>query len=658
MVSKRCAARVAAAVFVAVVIALGAACSEKNPRAGHKVLVLGIDGMDYRITRKLINEGKLPSFGKLAQQGGFRPLLSSIPAQSPVAWSNFITGKNPGGHAIFDFIHRDPETMIPYLSTSRTESPSGFISLFGYRIPLNSGKVELLRKGKAFWQLMDERGIPATIFKIPSNFPPAPFGGKSISGMGTPDILGTYGTFSYYTDNPPENADNVSGGEVYTVWVEENGQVRAEIVGPPNVFLDEQPPPDSYCPFTVYVDKERNAAKIEVGDSEIVLSVGEWSDWVEVEFDMMPGVSTSGIVRFYLKEVMPDFKLYVSPVNIDPMDPAMPISTPDDYSREVAEGAGFFYTQGMPQDTKALDYGVLNDDEYAQQVKLVLRERERLFWNEFGNWDEGLLFFYFSTLDLNQHTWWRAMDPKHPLYTKELGAKYGDFIYKLYMEIDKIVGKVMERLGPDDTLIVMSDHGFASYRRKFNLNTWLLENGYIKLEDTATRESVEYLEGVDWENTRAYALGINAVYINLAGRERNGVVSPAEADGLAREIASKLEKVKDPETGRNPVRKAYISKDVFRGEYVDKAPDIIVGYRRGYRGSDDSALGRFPKEVFADNKDKWSGDHCIDPHEVPGVLIANKGIAMEKPALYDLTVTVLKEYGIEPLPGMIGKPVW
>jgi len=643
--------------IVAIVGMSAVSCKKDNPRAKHKVLILGIDGMDFHITHDMIKKGKLPNFGKLAQEGGFTPLLSSIPAQSPVAWANFITGQNPGGHAIFDFIGRNPKTMFPFLSTSEATSPSRFMSLFKYRIPLDSGDLKLLRRGEAFWQILDRQGIPSIIFKIPSNYPPAQFNGESIAGMGTPDILGTYGTFSYFTDNPPDNAEEFTGGKAYVVWAEGN-EVRAELVGPKNVFLSEQPTPDSTCPFKVYLDPQRDVAKLEIMGEEYVLAVGEWSPWIEVKFHMAPTVNTWGIVRFYFKEKSPDFKLYATPININPLKPAQPISTPPDYSKKLAEDVGLFYTQGMPQDTKALQYKVFNDDEFAQQARLILDERKRLFWREFERWDKGLLFFYFCTLDLNQHIWWRARDPQNPLWTEELNAKYGDFIEKLYIEFDELLGKVMAGLGPDDTLIVMSDHGFAPYNRQFNLNTWLLENGYVELLDPAAQSSVEYLEGVDWSRTRAYGLGINAVYINLEGREAEGIVNPSEADGLIREIAMKLEAVTDPKTGKKLIRKAYISKDAFSGPYVDQAPDIIAGYRRGYRGSDDSALGRFPLELVADNDSTWSGDHCIDPHEVPAVLFANRKINAELPRLYYLTVTVLKEYGIKPPENMIGKPVW
>jgi len=655
--AKRIAALSVLLTAIAVTLFTNPSCKKQNPLAKHKVLVLGIDGMDYRITTDLLSKGKLPNFAKLAQTGGFKPLISSIPAQSPVAWSNFITGKNPGGHGIFDFIHRDPKTMIPYLSTSEAIPPSHYLSLFKYRIPLDSGEVKLLRGGEAFWQILDREGIPSVIFKIPSNFPPAPFSGKSLSDMGTPDIQGTYGMFSYFTDNPPENAEKFTGGKAYTVWVEGN-EVRAELVGPKNTFLNESPEPDAVCPFKVFVDPDRNVAKIEINDQELVLAVGDWSPWVEVNFHMAPGVNTAGIVRFYLKEVHPNFKLFATPVNIDPLNPAMPITTPPDYAKKLATDLGLFYTQGMPENVKALQYGVLNDDEYAQQIKIVLDEREQQYRYELNNWKDGLLFFYFGSLDQNQHTWWRAMDKENALWTPELAAKYGDFIEKLYIEMDRMLEEALKNIGPEDTLIVMSDHGFAPYNRQFNLNSWLLDNGYITLLDPASRSTVEYLEGVDWTQTRVYSLGINALYINLNGREKDGIVDPAEADALIREIAGKLEAVVDPKTGKHPIRKAYISKDVFSGPYVEQAPDIIVGYDRGYRGSDESALGGFPNEILSDNKSTWSGDHCIDPAVVPGVFFSNRKITAEMPYLYDLTVTVLKEYNITPPQDMIGKPVW
>lgn len=191
--------------------------SAKN--VGKKVLVLGFDGMDPQILGRLVKEGKMPTFQKVIQSGDFASLATSIPPQSPVAWSNFITGMNPGGHGIFDFIHRDPETMFPYLSTSKTEPSKHTIRIGDWVIPLSAGKVTLLRKGKSFWEILDEHGIPATIIRVPANFPPIDAPVEQLSGMGTPDIHGTYGTFSFFTTEQLDKYGDVSGGEVFRAEV-------------------------------------------------------------------------------------------------------------------------------------------------------------------------------------------------------------------------------------------------------------------------------------------------------------------------------------------------------------------------------------------------------------------------------------------------------
>ncbi len=619
-----------------------------------KVIVLGIDGMDPNILKRMIADGKMPNFAEFARQGFFVPLGTSIPPQSPVAWSDFITGMDPGGHGIFDFIHREPETYLPYLSTSKTEDPKRTISLGDWVIPLSGGKTTLLRRGKAFWQILEENGVPTTVIKIPANFPPVECEGRSLSGMGTPDILGTYGTFSFYTDAPERfKEDDVSGGKIYPVDVR-NNTVEAQLVGPKNTFKKEQP--KLTVDFTVHVDPENSVAKIVVQDSEVLLNVGEWSDWVHVKFVAVPFLqSVSGICRFYLKEVRPSFGLYVSPINIDPLDPALPISTPDDYAAKLAKKVGCFYTQGMPEDTKAFSSDVLGVEDYLGQTGIVLRERLAMYDYVLENFDSGLLFFYFCSLDQNSHMLWWLIDPKHPLYDKEVAQKYGHVLYDIYMEMDKVLGKALAKADSDTTVIVMSDHGFAPFYRAFNLGTWLKDNGYIAL--TKDTEG-EFYSNVNWAGTRAYALGLNGLYINERGREGRGVVDPSEKDALLDEIARKLLEVRDPKTGEQAILRVYKTREVYTNPDERIVPDAIIGYNRGYRASWETAIGSFPKQLFTDNDDRWSGDHCIAAEVVPGVFLANRKLKIADPRLRDLTPTILMEFGITPPANMTGRPVF
>ena len=619
-----------------------------------KVIILGFDGMDPKVTDTLLEQGKLPNFQKLRSLGGYRRLRTSIPPQSPVAWSNFITGMNPGGHAIFDFIHRDPSNYIPYLSTSIVEGSKKTFSIGDYVVPLSGGRIELLRKGKAFWQILEEHDIPATIFKIPSNFPPAETGQRTLSGMGTPDILGSYGIFSFYTTEAKEMKPDIGGGQIYMVRVVDN-KVEAKLRGPKNSFKKKSP--TAMIDFKAFIDPQNPVAKIVIQDNEFILKEKEWSGWVRVSFKMIPTQSVSGICKFYLKQVRPHFKLYISAINIDPAAPALPISTPESYAKELEEKFGPFYTKGLPADTNALDHGVFDDDEFLEQDESVLRESLDMFEYELNRFDSGLLFYYISNADQRQHMFWRAIDDQHPA-RDPLVDKYRNVIENTYIALDRILARTMEKVDKDTAIIVMSDHGFNSYRRSFNLNTWLKENGYMRLIDPRRQDEFEFFLNTDWSRTKAYALGLNGLYINLKGREGKGIVDPSEKEALVREIAQKLERVIDPLTGDKAIKKVYIASEVYQGPYVNEAPEMLVGYNYGYRASWATPLGRLPYELFEDNKEKWSGDHCMDTDLIPGVLFANRKIAKDYPALYDLTASILKLFGIEKPKEMVGENIF
>ena len=628
----------------------GCSKSQGNAEATQKkVLILGFDGMDPKIVERLAQEGKIPNFQHLMKTGDYSPLKTSIPPQSPVAWSNFITGMNPGGHGIFDFIHRNPETMIPYLSTSKTEAAKKKIPIGNWIIPLSGEKVTLLRKGKSFWEILEENGVPTTIIRIPANFPPINTSAHQLSGMGTPDLQGTYGTFSFYTDEPIEKYGEVTGGKVFPVEVV-NNKVQAKLFGPRNRLKKDAP--QSFIDFTVFIDPQNPVAKIIVQDHQILLKEGEWSNWVKVNFEIFPFLySVNGICRFYLKEIHPQFKLYVTPINIDPSSPALPISTPVDYSKEIYEEIGLFYTQGMPEDTKALSEKVLEDSEFMQQANIVLEEALEMFDYELNHFKSGLFFFYFGRVDQLGHMFWRTMDPDHPAYDPT--TKYRSVIEDTYREMDAVLGKALGTIDKNTTLIVLSDHGFAPFYRAFNLNTWLKNEGYASIMDDS--ESI-LLQNVDWKKTRAYGLGFNGLYLNLLGREQNGVVQTGmEEETLLNEISKKLLAIRDPKTGHQVISRIYKSDEVYKGPFVKSAPDLIIGYNRGYRASWETALGKFPKVVLRDNTEKWSGDHLIEAKLVPGILLSNKQIESAYPALYDIAPTILDEFGIPKQREMIGE---
>jgi predicted AlkP superfamily phosphohydrolase/phosphomutase len=635
-----------AVIAVAAHLALGCGRSHVS---GKKVIVLGFDGMDYRVTRELMAKGRMPHFAKLAAAGSFSPLATSAPPQSPVAWSSFITGLDPGGHGIFDFVHRDPYTMGPYLSTTRVEPSRRNLRIGSWQLPLSDASATLLRHGQPFWDVLEQHGVRTTIIRVPANFPPSGTATRELSGMGAPDILGTYGTFTFFSSAPGQlGTRTLSGGRVSTVDVVDN-IVRGELVGPDNPFLATARTVST--PFTVYLDPREAAVKITIGDEERVLNVGEWSDWVPLEFRLTPFQSLRAICRFYLKQTRPAFELYVSPLNLDPTAPAMPLSTPGSYAAELADATGPFYTQGIAEDTNGLSEHVLTRDEFIEQAALVRGEVTRQYWSVLDGFTQGLLFYYFGNLDQVSHMLWRARDPGHPAYDEVADAPYATVIDDLYVAFDRIVGETIRRMGPETTLIVMSDHGFTSWRRSFHLNGWLRDQGYLTVLQPGLQDDPGLFQNVDWSRTRAYGLGLNGLYINLRGREQKGIVAPQDRAALIDEIRTALLGTIDPKTGRSAVTKVYPREQIYTDAgHFNLAPDLVLGYAEGTRVSNASALGGVPAGVIVDNTSEWSGDHCMDPDSVPGILLTNRRLRRPAAALDKLAGAILAEFGIENFP--------
>ena len=655
-------ARVGAAALVSgVAVALWSVAGEpaRAEGDGKKVVVIGIDGMDWALTESMMATGQLPNFSRLASQGSGGPLGTSVPPLSPVAWSDFLTGTDAGGHGIFDFIHRHPSTMAPYLSTSEPV-PAGLatklsflpdhVPMGKYCLPLASEEQVLLRHGQPFWEPLEEAGVRTTIVRMPANFPVTGTATRELSGMGTPDLLGTYGTFTFYTTDVFTERKTVGGGQIVPMdlW---DDVARGKLFGPPDSMLCDAP--ELEVDFRLYIDPDEPVAKLELGDAEVLLQVGEWSPWLPVSFELTGPGSVSGIVRFYLRQLQPEVELYASPVNIDPLSPAQPISTPDSYAAELAEVSGLFYTQGMPEDTRALSEGYLTRDEFLEQARLAGEENIAQFRHVIENFQDGLLFYYFGNLDQISHMMWGAMDPTHPGYVAERDEAYADVVPSLYRKADEIVGYAMERLGDDTTLVVMSDHGFASWKRSLHLNAWLEEQGYLVARNPDSTKDPGALLNVDWSRTRAYGLGFNGLYINQRGREKNGIVNYVDREALLAEIGEKLLTTVDPESGLAAITKVYPSEGFFTSrEHLSIGPDMVVGYAEGTRGHSNSAIGQVTGDpIFSDNTEEWSGDHGMDHETVPGVLFTNRALARPAASLVELAASILAEFGVEGFPG-------
>jgi predicted AlkP superfamily phosphohydrolase/phosphomutase len=627
-----------------------------------RVIVIGLDGMDPSTVEELMEQGHLKNFSKLKEMGSYHRLQTTTPSISPVAWSSFITGVNPGRHNIFDFLSRDPKTYLPYLSSAHIGGPSRTLSLGKYVIPLGRPQIKLLRKGKPFWNILGEKGISSSILRVPITFPPEKFAGRVLSAMGVPDLRGSQGTFSYYTTSQDE-LEGHSQGRFFKVELVGN-KIRTFIEGPENPILKKRT--EIKLPLLITVYKDSEEVELEVSGQKLRLKKGQYSRWVRLTFKLGLGMKVYGICRFYLKSISPEFRLYLSPINIDPENPALPISYPFIYSIYLAKVIGSYTTLGLAEDTWALNEGALDEKAFLEQAYLIHEEREKMLFHELEKIRKGLCVCVFDTTDRIQHMFWKYWR-KESMGVWEYGStgesplphSFTGVIPDLYKRMDDLLGRVMEKVDEKTILLVMSDHGFSLFRRGVNLNTWLYQNGYLFLEENPGSKGSDWLRRVDWSRTRAYALGLAGLYINLKGREAMGVVKPGkEFEELKKELSRKLTGLKDEETGEVAIRRVYDSQEVYSGPYIENAPDLIIGYNKGYRASWESVTGRLDERVFKNNEKAWGGDHCIDPQLVPGVLFCNRPVQRTSPHIVDMAPTILKSLGVEIPPYFDGKSLF
>jgi predicted AlkP superfamily phosphohydrolase/phosphomutase len=608
-----------------------------------KIIFLGLDGFDPNLTDRFLAEGKLPNLAKLREQGSYHRLRTTFPSLSPVAWSTFATGVSPARHNIFDFLNRSLKTYVPELASSKVHGPRRVWTVGKWRIPLSRPYVEMKRKSQTFWKILGEHFIGSTILRVPITFPPEKFNGRVLSAMSTPDLKGTQGSFAQFTTRVEQTT--YEQGSRYPL--KRDGVALAGVIeGPENSMRVEGEP--IRIPFRLAPNGKPNAYRLAVGDEEHDLAPGEYSPWVALKFKAAPGVTVSGVARFMITETAPEFSLYMTPINIDPENPALPISHPGYYATYLAKLLGTFATVGMAEDTWALNEGVIDERAFLDQAYQIQAEREAMFLNALERTRHGVVACVFDTSDRVQHMFYRYLDGR------ATDEKFRGAIDDLYQRMDRLAGEAMRFVDDRTVFFVLSDHGFCSFRRGINLNTWLLENGYLALKDGA-RESGPYFQGVDWSRTRAYTVGLGGLYINLKGREANGLVRAAEAEALKRELAQKLTGLADAETGAVGITHAWVAGDLYKGPYLEAAPDLIIGYGEGYRTSWDAAVGRVSARVFEDNAKAWSGDHCVDPHLVPGVLFSNRKIERESPGIEDLAPTALELFGVAPPEWMEGK---
>ena len=690
-----------------------------------RIVVLGFDGVDAQITQQMMAAGRLPNLAALKARGAYSPLTPTVPAQTPVSWATFSTGLDPGGHEIFDFLKRDPadripafavaqETSVPFLLGSKNPLVFGagaailvfaiaaaavaasrhrarrrglglglgivcallgvaagaaaFLAVRAW-VPQERPGVKNNRRGKTFWAEAGAR--PATVMRMPVTFPPERFErGRQLSGLGVPDLSGRIGKPFYFTSDPfftPREGNDFS---VDVTRLESNGgRQTVKIAGPPGKPFGQEGAIG--LSLTLTVPAARDRLEIEVAGRRIALTPGQWSEWVSFPFRVNPLITVHGYGRFRLERVNPEIALYLSPIQFDPerLPPGLALSEPPRFASELARDFGRYKTMGWAIDTWSIQSGTLPEDAFLEDVaSTVAQERRMLSALLRGGGRQRLLFYYFEFPDRVAHVFWRFRDPGHPAYDAALATKYGDAVEKSYETVDAIVGEAAKALDSDDVLLVLSDHGFTTWRRSVNYNSWLVEAGYLVVTGGAQRKSLEALfsrgqfwEAVDWSRSRAYAMGLGDLYVNLRGRERGGIVSPgAEYEALRAELASRLTALTDPKTGERAVSRVFKREDVYRRFDPRVIPDLIVTNTRGYRVSWQASLGVPTANVFEDNRDVWSGDHCsVDPDLVRGVLFCSRPFRTARvPSIADVTASLRTLLGAAPPPEAAGTALW
>ena len=560
-----------------------------------RTVILGFDSFDPVMFERALQTGKMNNLGKLVEAGGYSKLEVCSPPQTEVSWTSIATGVDPGSHGIFDFVHRDPQTYSPYVSILPTRQSS----LLGEQFlsPYTT---------KTFFEEAADMGYPATALWWPALFPARPeIPVATIPGLGAPDIRGQLGVGTYLTTEPGE----MKKTKVTRLTSVGKDRFTALLEGP-NVKAK-----DGMRPVTLPVNIDvidGDTVRFVIGEQKLILRLGQWSPIIELKFPAGFMVNVHSVTQVILTELKGRVSLYLLPLQIHPLHPLWQYATPASMVKDAWSNAGPFLTLGWPQDTNALEDGCISDDQFLRLCDSIFESRQRIYLRRLRNFREGVLAGIFDCLDRVQHMFLRDRE---------------DIVFSWYERLDNYVGKVqseVEKLGLDKhRFLVLSDHGFRPFDQKVHLNRWLINQQFMTLQKPAGPGD---LRDVNWQQTNAYAVGLNSLYLNVAGREGQGIV---QADGLEKlldEIKSGLLAWKAPD-GRQVVSRVGLKHEVFHGPYSRLGPDLVVGYAPGFRASSETGLGKFTEATFEKNEDHWGADHCIDPAMVPGVLFANRDLS-------------------------------
>lgn len=545
-----------------------------GPARTSRVVMLGLDGLEPSLLEEGMRAGRLPHFAALAAEGGYQTLATTCPPLSPVAWSTFATGLNPGKHGVFDFVHRTPDLKLKL----------AFSEVSGKR-------ARQLRKGRSFWEILGEYGIFSQILRVPVTWPSGRFFGTLLSAMGIPDLRGSQGTYTLFSvqPRPLREGENILWQDGQADFPMPSGTVRLRL------------------------SQKEEGWWLHWADQKVQLKVGHFSPWCRLQFGRSPG-----LVKFLLLDESP--QLYASPVQIDPERPVLGLSYPSFFSSALALLHGPYATCGLAEDTGAREDGVLTADQFLAQCDQIHEERRQQFFHLLERTPRGLCAVVFDGPDRIQH----------------MSMNCPETLANLYQKMDRLVGETRARLGPGEVLMVLSDHGFKPFRRAVDINAWLVREGYLKLDS----------QGLPvWSQSRAIALGLAGLHLNLQGRQPQGCVAPEQAAALKQELRAELLALTDPQDGTHPLVEIFDSQQCYQGPYRVDAPDLVLGWEVGYRIAKSAGRGEVGQEVFLDNTSAWCGDHCLHPLRVPGVLLCNQPL-QEGAHLQDLAPTVLDYFGV------------
>jgi predicted AlkP superfamily phosphohydrolase/phosphomutase len=673
------------AIGVAAAACSWSACSRPAASDRPKLVVLGFDGMDPTLLDVFLKRGEMPAFSRLIKSGGLTKLETTVSPESPTSWASFATGVNPGKHNIYDFLVRDTKTYVPELGITQVEPPS---FLFDW-MPLSRPKVTSLRGGTSFWVTAGKAGVRSAIMTVPVTFPVEDVpSGEMLAGLPVPDVHGTVGSYSYFaTDLSRYQEGNSEMAGILKHLTFEGSVAHSQLVGPPNPIVKKkikaitekgrlsdadrltlgQLKAEEYVsiPLDITWTRGSGQATFQIAGQSFTLRTGEWSKWINTDFDINFFIRIHGMLTFYLADAGNELKLYASPINFRPDAPPVPLSAPASLAADLYKRLGPYRTLGWAEATNPLREERIDEKTFMDDLFRAFDDRANVILDQLAgdNWD--LFVGVIESTDRVQHMMFRLLDPAHPAFDPALAEKFGDSIERVYRRADQFVGQVIDILPAGTPIMIVSDHGFHAWRKAVNLNTWLVEQGYMVLQGQTKDKKLddlfgggEFFEAVDWSKTKAYSMGLGQIYFNLRGREGQGVVSPgAESSALADEIKGKLlTTLVDPETRQHIVRNVYKRDDTYSGEYLGNAPDLQIGFEDGYRVSWQTTLGGAPKGIVYPNKEKWSGDHCgFDYQTTSGIFISSVPIASPNPRIMDIAPTVLQFFGVAIPPTLDGK---